>query len=279
MPEPMMKVWRPRGFAGVEIDIFENVQEFELTPLVFQNYEITVGWGSGWTRYGEQVVKYVQAEGLVLAQHPGEVCAVHASSDTLTTARTLRLRPDMMMNFASAVGVTGPVYIPDMRSPEALNRPLARLTTQAIQAFEEPTDHLEREAKLFGLIYAVLKYCSEVPPPEQKLGKEHKAVSLVKEVIQTHPEQDHPLDNLALLTQLNKYYLWEIFKRDVGLSPDQYQAYLKVCKAKDLLTKGTSVVQTALDAGFSDQSHLTRVFKKYTQVTPGRFQRDTLNAT
>ena len=33
------------------------------------------------------------------------------------------------------------------------------------------------------------------------------------------------------------------------------------------------IAQIAAEAGFADQSHLARVFKKYTQMTPGAFRR------
>jgi len=35
-----------------------------------------------------------------------------------------------------------------------------------------------------------------------------------------------------------------------------------------------SIVDVAVQAGFADQSHLTRTFKRYTRMTPGEFRRD-----
>ena len=137
-----------------------------------------------------------------------------------------------------------------------------------------PTSHLEREASLLGYIHMVLEHCSDTPPPEKRLGQEHKAVALVKEVLQTHSERDNTLGELATLTSLNKHYLYRVFCRDVGLSPHSYQTSVRVHRVKDLLVTGVSIAQASLETGFTDQSHLTRVFKKYTQVTPGQFQRD-----
>lgn len=34
----------------------------------------------------------------------------------------------------------------------------------------------------------------------------------------------------------------------------------------------TDLAQIALGLGFADQAHFTRVFKRYTQVTPGQFR-------
>lgn len=40
-----------------------------------------------------------------------------------------------------------------------------------------------------------------------------------------------------------------------------------------LLASDDSIAQIALDAGFSDQSHFTRLFKRQTGVSPGRYRR------
>ena len=74
-----------------------------------------------------------------------------------------------------------------MLASEEVNNVLARLVVETVQAFDRPVTHLERESRLIGLTYAVLKHCSDSPPPEEKLGKEHKAVSLVKEVLHATP--------------------------------------------------------------------------------------------
>jgi len=42
-------------------------------------------------------------------------------------------------------------------------------------------------------------------------------------------------------------------------------------RAKALLGQGWSIVRTALAAGFADQSHFTRHFKRFVGVTPGRY--------
>jgi AraC-like DNA-binding protein len=40
-----------------------------------------------------------------------------------------------------------------------------------------------------------------------------------------------------------------------------------------LISKGYTLVDTALEAGFADQSHLTRQFKSLFGITPGEFKR------
>ena len=138
--------------------------------------------------------------------------------------------------------------------------------------------HWNVSLKLLGLLHAVLKHCSDSPPPEVKLGREHKAVSLVKEVLHAHPELDVTLDDLGSVANLSKYHLTRVFQRDVGISPHKYQTGLRVNRAKDRLVQGAELVDVALELNFSDQAHFTRTFKAYTQTTPGYFRRDSLKS-
>ena len=159
-----------------------------------------------------------------------------------------------------------------------LNCSLSNLTKDVVLSFDAFTSSLECESKLLGLLHAVLKHCSDSPPPEVKLGQEHKAVSLVKEVLHAHPELDVTLDDLGSVTNLSKYHLTRIFQRDVGISPHKYQTGLRINRAKDRLVQGAELVDVALELNFSDQAHFTRTFKAYTQTTPGRFRRDSLES-
>jgi len=59
------------------------------------------------------------------------------------------------------------------------------------------------------------------------------------------------------------------FKQSVGLPPHQWLLLRRVDVAKSLLQLGTmSTSEIALETGFSDQSHFTRVFSRLVGVTP-----------
>jgi AraC-like DNA-binding protein len=97
-------------------------------------------------------------------------------------------------------------------------------------------------------------------------------VRVLKDALQTHPERDVTLDDLAHHNQLNKHYLLKVFKRDVAISPHVFQTCLRIKKVMALLHQGVPIAQVAADTGFVDQSHLHHTFKKYVLVTPGQYQ-------
>ena len=57
----------------------------------------------------------------------------------------------------------------------------------------------------------------------------------------------------------------------LGIPPHQYQIQIRISRAKVLLRKGLPIKKIVKETGFTDQSHLTRHFKRFVQVTPSRY--------
>jgi hypothetical protein len=62
------------------------------------------------------------------------------------------------------------------------------------------------------------------------------------------------------------------FKRLHGLTPGQFRLLGQLQTAQELLRRGHSPLEAALAAGFYDQSHFTRLFKRLTGTSPGRYR-------
>jgi AraC-like DNA-binding protein len=58
----------------------------------------------------------------------------------------------------------------------------------------------------------------------------------------------------------------------VGITPHAYLVQRRVRLARGLLAAGRTPAQAAAEAGFADQSHLTRAFLRQLGVTPGRYR-------
>lgn len=80
------------------------------------------------------------------------------------------------------------------------------------------------------------------------------------------------LDDLCDISGLKKYTLLRYFVRQKGVTPYQYLETIRIGEAKKLLEQGISPIESALQVGFSDQSHFTRFFKNYIGLTPKQFQ-------
>ncbi|MCA6107462.1 helix-turn-helix domain-containing protein [Bradyrhizobium cenepequi] len=62
------------------------------------------------------------------------------------------------------------------------------------------------------------------------------------------------------------------FKKLQGLPPEDFRLLSRLNDARRLLRTGEPIAMVAAEAGFSDQSHLSRCFRRFFGVTPGRYR-------
>lgn len=81
------------------------------------------------------------------------------------------------------------------------------------------------------------------------------------------------LEDTALHVGLSPSYFSKVFKDEMGCTFNTYLSELRIGKSKAmLLGSNASIVEVCEQCGFEDQSYFTKVFKRYTGVTPGRFR-------
>jgi AraC-like DNA-binding protein len=99
---------------------------------------------------------------------------------------------------------------------------------------------------------------------------------LVRHVIDHFEEsylEPRPLLDIARVLRKSPFQIIRRFRREMRVTPHAYLVALRIAHAIRLLRQGESIAQAAAAAGFSDQSHLTRHFKRWTGMTPGSFRR------
>jgi AraC-like DNA-binding protein len=79
------------------------------------------------------------------------------------------------------------------------------------------------------------------------------------------------LTELAGLTGLSMWRFATVFRQQVGLAPHRYICRLRVERAQALIRDGVPPANAASEAGFYDQSHLSRHFKSVCGMTPGQY--------
>lgn len=94
-------------------------------------------------------------------------------------------------------------------------------------------------------------------------------IAEAKAAIDASPTHDFTLTQLAALSGVNRYQTIRMFARATGFTPHAYLVQRRVELARDLIRGGNSLVDVAMAAGFSDQSHLTRAFVARFGYTPG----------
>jgi AraC-like DNA-binding protein len=97
------------------------------------------------------------------------------------------------------------------------------------------------------------------------------AIERVARHIQEHLSQPLPLAELAGMADLSTWRFSTVFRQQVGVSPRRYICRLRVERAQALMRDGVPAARAASEAGFYDQSHLSRHFKSLCGMTPSQY--------
>jgi AraC family transcriptional regulator len=89
-----------------------------------------------------------------------------------------------------------------------------------------------------------------------------------------HVGEEFSLPRLAAQAGLSKFHFQRLFKSATGVSPSRYQINLRMNVARRLLRETKkSVVDVALEVGYSDPSHFAQLFRRETGLSPSDYRR------
>jgi AraC family transcriptional regulator len=98
---------------------------------------------------------------------------------------------------------------------------------------------------------------------------------VVAAYIEKHLVEQIPLDTLAQLVRLSRYYFCRAFKQSFGMPPHRYQTHRRMEYAKLLLAKhAVSVTEIGIMLGFSSTSSFTAAFRRESGTTPTDYRRN-----
>lgn len=113
-------------------------------------------------------------------------------------------------------------------------------------------------ARLFGIM-------------EKDGGRDEALVDMIKRRIKECPTDTLPI--IAKSCAISEPYMYALFKRATGTTPNEYRQRVVCDRAVELLlTTDKKVEDIALMTGFSSASYMRRVLKKYTGLTPAEIR-------
>jgi len=182
--------------------------------------------------------------------------------------RAFYLTPPAMDAIGRSFGTSAtPYFMQNMLGdPELIDR-FGRLH----RALETGGDNLradELTVDAFGMLFD--RYGSGGGLPV-RAPQSRAIVSRVIEMMRARHCENLGLDDLAQVAGLTRFQLIGLFKRTVGLTPHAYLIHIRLNAACRLLKRGVPIAESALTAGFCDQSALTRHFKRCYGITPLQF--------
>ncbi|MFY4674994.1 helix-turn-helix domain-containing protein [Bacillus anthracis] len=190
---------------------------------------------------------------------------IYASSQdkTITLSKVSKLRDKknhgiVMMTLAAQYAIEG-----NLPSEIAFS-----LSTLYIQILDQ-LDNIESVDRLIE--EALCKFADRVK--EYNTHKYSKTIVTCLDYISKNIYNKINLSIVAKSTKLNASYLSSLFKKEVGISLSEHIQKERVEEAKKLLTLTTyTLVDICTWLNFNDQSYFTKVFKKFTNMTPRQYR-------
>ena len=99
------------------------------------------------------------------------------------------------------------------------------------------------------------------------------SIARARQRLDDDPATDPGLAALAAEAGLSRFQLLRAFARELGLTPHAYLVQRRLALARRLIDGGATLADAAAAAGFADQSHLTRLFRRFLGYTPAAYSK------
>jgi AraC-like DNA-binding protein len=203
--------------------------------------------------------------GDVITTNPGEVHDGRPLGGPSRRWRIVYVEPELLGGHAE---ITRPV-IEDARLRRVLRRLFHRMENWRAG---RDADALACEESL-AEAWALLMARHGTLPPLREAGAELRKV---RDRLADDPLDPPSLADMAAMAGLSKYQVLRRFEKTYGLPPHAWLLQRRAERARALIRDGLTLAAAAAASGFSDQSHMTRIFVRQFGFTPGAWQKTVL---
>jgi AraC-like DNA-binding protein len=211
--------------------------------------------------------------GDLIATNPGEVHDGRPLGGPSRRWRMVYFDPGVMAavngDVATDVALTRPV-IQDVRLGDTLRRLFIRLDDWRTAASDA------RRLEALACEEALAEVCGLLRDNHSTAAPSREATADVKQVRERLADEllaPPTLAELAAMTGLSTYQVLRRFEKAFGVPPHAWLVLQRTERARHLIRRGAGLAEAAAASGFSDQSHMTRIFTRQFGFTPGAWQR------
>lgn len=215
----------------------------------------------------------IAPKGSIVAVNPGEVHDGRASDIQKGWGYFMIYPHARLMEKALVQLDLPPGQMPFFTEPVIFDALVEKALYQLMAACENQDSKLSLESHFLYLISLLIDRHADFNLVPDSARQDSKKVNQVADKIHALYDQNLSLDSLAEDVDLSVYSLLRRFKKQTGISPYLLQAGLRIKRAKEQLRSGLSFAQTAVNCGFTDQSHMIRQFRRWMGITPGDYLR------
>jgi AraC-like DNA-binding protein len=264
-PPDWARYWRADGLPVEAMHAHFTAHVYHRHSHESYSFGVTETGKQAFTCRGE---RHVSGPGMVMAFNPDDPHDGYAAGDGGFTYRMVHIWPEF---FADLIGPA--TALPLFRVPVVDDPETARALRRVHAALTGPGTELERYERLGVAARLLVRHASGCVAAPGLAGPDRRVAARIRELM--HDESaagDLTAGDLAAAAGCSRYAAYRAFSQVYGLAPSDYQRQLRMRTARRLLCAGVPPAVAAAEAGFADQAHLTRWFRRYYGITPGAYR-------
>ncbi len=222
--------------------------------------------------FSSQGKSHTAPQGSMITVNPDEIHDGQSADNRPYGYRLLYIPASLMLEIGIDSGTAR--TLPYFLAPVTHDRELAQQLTCLFSLLEDPsTNTLEVCSVFYSLIVDLISRHGTGTESQTDSRQVPMAIKKVRSYILDMAREEISLDDMAEIAGLSRYHFLRTFTASQGISPHAFLLNRRLQLAKTALSNGSTISDAALEAGFFDQSHLTRRFKAAFGLTPRQFQK------
>lgn len=263
------KFWRSDALPFIEARSIDDGREVCYAKHSHETFSIGAVTGGRSVYVSRHASEWIGG-GAVVMMNPDDVHACNPVADERWSYCMLHVDVAWFTNLQHELGF----------SENHAFRAFSQTLTTDSQLFDD-LNHLhailvDNDVELLRKESAAVAFFAEV---QQKLNPaslpDHDAsrqLSRAAEFIAENCTRALTLDDVCNAAELSPSHLIRAFKQRYGMTPHAYLINRRIQYSRAQLRRGRLIADVALDAGFADQAHLQRTFKRLVAATPGQYR-------
>lgn len=200
--------------------------------------------------------------GTTMVIHPDEIHDGRAGSAEGFKYRMIYVEPALIQQ------ILGGKPLPFIPGGLSTDPRLHRASEVLLQSLDCPIDPMQEQDAMFDLAHALSDASGALV---RRKSFDYVAAERAREFIHSALGRSITLDEIADHAGRDRWALSRDFRLLFGTSPYRYLTMRRLDLVRHLLAQGQSLVDAAMTAGFTDQSHMTRQFRSTYGMPPSRW--------
>ena len=261
--------WRDDALPFIEVRSIEDGRDVCYAKHSHETFSIGAVTG-GRSEYLNRHAREWIGAGAVVMMNPDDVHACNPVADERWSYRMMHVDVAWLTGLQHELGFSENhafrAFSQTMTTDAGLFNGLNRLHAILVDG---EADMLRKQSAATSFFSEVQNTLNPAVVPDHDASRQ---LTRAAEFIAENCTRSLKLEDICEAAGLSASHLIRAFRRRYGMTPHAYLINRRIQYSRAQLRRGRVIANVALDAGFADQAHLQRTFKRLVAATPGQYR-------